>query len=70
LDRESAEALLHLHIDKEMLGRIEEVADKSTERTLTQRNARQDRSRIANWKNAYKLLRWASEKGVTGGTLR
>ena len=35
LDRQSAEALLRLRTDKEMQGRIEELADKSTEGTLT-----------------------------------
>ena len=35
LDRQSAEALLRLRADKEMQGRIEELADKSTEGTLT-----------------------------------
>lgn len=35
LDRQSAEALLRLRADREMQGRIEELADKSTEGTLT-----------------------------------
>jgi len=30
-----AEALLHFRVDKERLGRIEDLADKSTEGTLT-----------------------------------
>lgn len=35
LDKQSAEALLRLRADKEMQGRIEELADKSTEGRLT-----------------------------------
>ncbi len=35
LDRQSAEALLRLRADREMQGRIEELADKSTEGRLT-----------------------------------
>ena len=35
LDRQSAESLLRLRADKEMQGRIEELADKCTEGTLT-----------------------------------
>jgi hypothetical protein len=35
LDRQSAEALLRLRADVEMQGRIEELADKSTEGRLT-----------------------------------
>ena len=35
LDRQSAEALLRLRADKEMQGRIEDLADKSTEGTIT-----------------------------------
>jgi hypothetical protein len=35
LDRHSAEALLRLRAETEMQGRIEELADKSTEGTLT-----------------------------------
>jgi hypothetical protein len=35
LDRQSAEALLRLRADREMQGRIEELADKSTGGTLT-----------------------------------
>jgi hypothetical protein len=35
LDRQSAEALLRLRADREMQGRIEELADKCTEGTLT-----------------------------------
>ena len=35
LDRQSAEALLRLRADREMQGRIEELADKSTEGTLS-----------------------------------
>lgn len=35
LDRESAEALLRLRADREMQGRIEELANKSTEGRLT-----------------------------------
>ena len=35
LDRQSAEALLRLRADREMQGRIEELADKCTEGRLT-----------------------------------
>ena len=35
LDRQSAEVLLRLRADKEMQGRIEDLADKSTEGPLT-----------------------------------
>ena len=35
LDRRSAEALLRLRADREMQGRIEELADKCTEGRLT-----------------------------------
>ena len=35
LDRKSAEALLRLRADREMQGRIEELADKCTEGRLT-----------------------------------
>lgn len=35
LDRQSAESLLRLRADKEMQGRIEELAEKCTEGTLT-----------------------------------
>ena len=35
LDRQSAEALLRLRAETEMQGRIEELADKCTEGTLT-----------------------------------
>ena len=35
LDRQSAEALLRFRAGKERLGRIEDLADKSTEGTLT-----------------------------------
>ena len=35
LDRQSAEALLRLRADREMRGRIEELADKCTEGRLT-----------------------------------
>ena len=35
LDRQSAETLLRLRADKEMQGRIEDLADKSTGGTLT-----------------------------------
>ena len=35
LDRQSAEALIQLRADREMQGRIEELADKCTEGRLT-----------------------------------
>ena len=35
LDRQSAESLLRLRADEEMQGRIEELAEKCTEGTLT-----------------------------------
>jgi hypothetical protein len=36
LDRQSAEAIIRLRADAEMQGRIEELADKSNEGSLTQ----------------------------------
>jgi len=66
LDRESAEALLRLRADAEMQGRIETLADKCTEGSLSTEE-RDEYETLINVGNFVSILQAKARRLLAGG---